>query len=695
MTFIKDCSTVYQLVYSNDNEKNAEIAERAATYIQTNGGIIVKTVPDTETNWKDAICLGGVSHPSAQKIVNWLDPEDGYFAGSFDGIFFLRATDRTGIGLGILALADFLKHSNETVAEWKVTDNLLGKLSHLPKDETYRRAVDLTRELYLTRGRWVDRAILVKHMMKLPDDADELNIVNALRERMGNYSFAVSIGYSDALFQGFVRKMDETDGTKCARLSENGHVWIPAVFAERVLGKTLACDSDGYTDLTAACSDDSGFSCYFDASAELAVVYPSELLSYEISDAVVNGYTNGEYIRQMKRFFQNERMPLGNYEVEKTRTVIDKGAYDGEFLHDYASYPYVTCYSPAIWVSKNADGERVLYAAYERSTIHRHKEVQTYTVLKKSADGGAVWSDVACVADMRWASLTEIDGKIYLIGCGLISKTALITVYDPAKRTVFSVDLGFPIGGRAPCGIAYANDRIYVAFNDGVLSASLRDDLFAAESWKKSNDPNGLIPYETYERICGQKKFMTAKYWFEEGNIIAGKDGKLYAIYRIDASPTNGCAAIFTLSDDGSTLTPVSECEGIIHFPSAQSKFMIKYDEKTGLYLSLTSLPTGIWFCQRNVLGLIASRDLIHWETVEVLLTDREMLSDMVSAYSHSFQYVDFDLDGDDIHLIVREAAGKSCTFHDGTHVTMYTISNYVKLLERAFQSKKREVETV
>ena len=690
MTFIKDCSTVYQLVYSNENEKNAEIAERAAKYIQTNGDIFVKTVPDTETDWKNAICLGEVSHPSAQKILSWLDSENGYFAGSFDEIFFLRATDRTGIGLGILVLTDFLKHSQTSVIEWKATDNLLGKLSKLPKDETYRRAVDLTRELYLTRGRWIDRAILVKHMMKLPDDVDDLNLVNALRKRMGDHSFVVSPGRSDVLFQGFIRKMDETDEMKRTKLSADGHVCVPAVFAERVLGKTLSCDSDGYADLTAACTSESGFSCYFDLSAEIAVVYPSAHKSYETSDESVNGYSNSEYVQKMKSFFERERLPLGNYAVEKTRTVIDKGAFDGEFLHDYFSYPYITCYSPAIWTSKQLDGNNLLYVAYEKSTIHLHKEIQTHTVLKKSIDGGNTWNEIACVADMRWASLTEIDGKIYLIGCGLNSKTMLLSVYDPQRSSVRSVDTGLMIGGRAPCAIAYANGRIYAAFNNGVLSANLQDDLFTAENWKKSNDPNGLIPYETYERICGQKKFPTAKYWFEEGNIVVGRDGKLYAIYRIDASPTNGCAAIFTLSDDGSTLTPLRECEGIIHFPSAQSKFMIKYDEKTKSYLSLTSLPTGIWFCQRNVLGLAISHDLIHWETVDVLLSDREILSDMVSAYSHSFQYVDFDFDGNDLRFIVREAADNACTFHDGTHITMYTVSDYPDLIKQYLNTNKK-----
>lgn len=138
------------------------------------------------------------------------------------------------------------------------------------------------------------------------------------------------------------------------------------------------------------------------------------------------------------------------------------------------------------------------------------------------------------------------------------------------------------------------------------------------------------------------------------------------------------------------TNTPVRECEGIIHFPSAQSKFMIKYDEKTKTYLSLTSLPTGIWFCQRNVLGLAISQDLIHWETADVLISDREILIDMVSAYSHSFQYVDFDFDGNKLRFIVREAADNACTYHDGTHITMYTVFDYPDLIKRYLNKDKK-----
>ena len=84
---------------------------------------------------------------------------------------------------------------------------------------------------------------------------------------------------------------------------------------------------------------------------------------------------------------------------------------------------------------------------------------------------------------------------------------------------------------------------------------------------------------------------------------------------------------------------------------------------------------------QRNVLCMAVSDDLFTWEVVDILLVDRAMMNNMLSVYAHAFQYVDFDFCGDDIYFIVREATGDTCMYHDGTYVTMYTVSNYVDFI--------------
>ena len=113
---------------------------------------------------------------------------------------------------------------------------------------------------------------------------------------------------------------------------------------------------------------------------------------------------------------------------------------------------------------------------------------------------------------------------------------------------------------------------------------------------------------------------------------------------------------------------------------------MIKRDEKTGFYITFTSLPTADYTHQRNVLAMVVSEDLFHWSVVDVLLVDRQMMNPQVSIWAHAFQYVDFDFVDNDILLIVRESTGDTCTYHDGTCVTLYTFRDFrEELLQRNF----------
>ena len=58
-----------------------------------------------------------------------------------------------------------------------------------------------------------------------------------------------------------------------------------------------------------------------------------------------------------------------------------------------------------------------------------------------------------------------------------------------------------------------------------------------------------------------------------------------------------------------------------------------------------------------------------------------------VSMATHSFQYVDWCFDGEDIIFTVRETAGdvdysKNEYFHNGYHLTFYRLANYRSLLD-------------
>ncbi|MBR7098661.1 MAG: hypothetical protein IKC59_04530, partial [Clostridia bacterium] len=71
------------------------------------------------------------------------------------------------------------------------------------------------------------------------------------------------------------------------------------------------------------------------------------------------------------------------------------------------------------------------------------------------------------------------------------------------------------------------------------------------------------------------------------------------------------------------------------------------------------------------------SDDLSEWTVVDTLLVDREMINSDYSCYAHAFQYTDFDFDGEDLVLAVREATGFTNTFHDGKYCTFYRVTDF------------------
>ena len=112
------------------------------------------------------------------------------------------------------------------------------------------------------------------------------------------------------------------------------------------------------------------------------------------------------------------------------------------------------------------------------------------------------------------------------------------------------------------------------------------------------------------------------------------------------------------------------------------------YDQRLQAYVTLTSLSTLKHTGQRNVLGLVVGKDLWHWEIVDVLLIDREMLDDRYSLLQHAFQYVDFVTAGDDLYFAVREASGDCFWSHENNCATLYRIPDYVNFIRSRLDGK-------
>ncbi len=657
---------ILHLVYPAADEAASGAAVQAAELLGTAWQAKIKAVPDSKL-YENEILFGKVDRPTAAALSLNLCGEDAFLAGIWEGKTVILADDRLGMAAALYRLMRSPK------GQLTPADNCFGRCRDLPRNEAFYEIVRMARKMWGTYGSW-----LQKKTAELPDeDRTDVALTDALIACLGN-ALVLCLDSSSALWRGEIVKTDRKDYTKVTKQTEAGTVLMASELAARYFG--VPKTEDGYFNLTEYIENNPQFTLSVCSDRGLVIVWPADACGFDCAQN--GGFSEEQLLQKASYFFNNPTRPEPTVAAEGTRRELIWSQFGTKDHYDYTEVTYDNYYSPAVLIQTNETGEKIIYAAHEISRLKNHKETSTVTCLKRSTDGGDTWRTLAYVADMRWAALTELGGRIYLMGNQSSGGSAMIAEWNPANESLRTAVLGLQVMGSAPCAVAVANDRIYRAHNGFVISAPTDSDLLDASSWTVSNAVHPLLSRETYERVTGKKTDPDKRFWLEEGNVVVGPDGQICLLYRIDASPTWGHAALLHLSPDGKVASVPAGMESpVIDFPSNQSKFMIKRDPKTGNYITFVSLPTADFTHQRNVLGMLVSEDLIRWRVADTVLVDRQMMNDWLSIYAHAYQYADFDFDGDDIVLIVREATGDTCVYHDGICVTLYTVADYAERL--------------
>lgn len=520
----------------------------------------------------------------------------------------------------------------------------------------------------------------------LTNEVDRLDQV-ALQvhlDRLGDGAI-LRVGYDVGIFGGRRIKLDPH---QCGRITylNGGKIFTPTVFANLFFGEETEEKSDGYTDISTLCESLEKVELFFDPRSGLVVITPPSVTP-------VTAERDPKFLERMAYVFEDPAFPEPRFNTsEQTRTVIEKANFPQTDI-SWREKEYITLYSPAVLVSKQENGSSVLYVSHERSTVLNWHEMKTETVLKRSLDGGKTWNDLDMLPGVRWAYLFEVRGQIYLLGTlgekeerrlqiARLDENDRLQKVDILHRTLTNSN-----------AVAVAHGRVYVPTFPFVMSAPEDSDLLDVKSWSYSNDINSLMSREWYENISGCK--ATGAYWPLEGNIVVSPEGELYDLLRLEIFPNNGWAGLLRLTPDGKTVSLLENRKSLVEMPTSVSKFCVRYDPATGLYLTMPSYPSiptpteNNWpplAGQRNVLCLAASKDLINWKMLDILLVDREVMNSSSSAREHAFQYVVWDFDGDDLVYVVRETTGWSNCYHDGKYVTMYRLENYQKIVMERFE---------
>ena len=324
----------------------------------------------------------------------------------------------------------------------------------------------------------------------------------------------------------------------------------------------------------------------------------------------------------------------------------------------------------------------------------------------RSSDGGRTWSNVTHLAGAFWSSLFVHEGSVYLLGTSAQYGAIVVrrsedngnTWTHPAsgsKGFLFRAGPGRlpPNYHCAPTPVIVHKGRIYRAFEDcdpcvwgtgfwsHVISAPAGADLLDDRSWTMSKRIG-------FDRSWAPRKWrgLTCP-GVLEGNVVVTPRGSVWNILRFHSAPYADKAVILRVLNDGRE----QRFHRCIDFPGGLSKFTIRRDPVTSLYLALvndvketreTRRFLRSWnMCPRNRLSLIKSRDLVHWEHVTTLVEDDSPLPRAESLRRTGFQYADWQFDGDDIIYVVRTAYGGAHNLHDANRITFHRLEGFRKVI--------------
>lgn len=308
--------------------------------------------------------------------------------------------------------------------------------------------------------------------------------------------------------------------------------------------------------------------------------------------------------------------------------------------------------------------------------------LENETVIFRSADEGKHWQKLCKLTGQCWSTLFIVDKSLYIMGVSGSYGNVVIRKSEDGGNTWTTPKTdrtGLLLTGSrfhsAPVPVVMHKGRIWRACEDNtgdwgkgfrafMMSAPHGSDLLQADNWTVSEK----ISWGDWEPYSG----------FLEGNAVVTPEGKIVNILRVHEPKRGEKAAMIEVSSDGKNLTFDPE-NGFIDFPGGCKKFTIRYDEKSGLYWSLTNWAQDMdrdravnVERQRNTLALISSANLRAWEVRSIILYHPDVRN-------VGFQYADWQFEGDDIIAISRTAFGNAKNCHNANYMTFHRIRNFRK----------------
>lgn len=314
---------------------------------------------------------------------------------------------------------------------------------------------------------------------------------------------------------------------------------------------------------------------------------------------------------------------------------------------------------------------------------------QNLTLIFRSDDDGKTWHFLSELMPCFWGKMFIHKGELYMLSVSTEYGDLLIGKSVDGGKT-FSAPIsilrgsngknGFPGIHKNPQPVVSYNGRIYNTLEWGTWGLSSEKDYYHAVMVMSCDENADLLDPENWH-ITPPVKYdpnwegvaADGDHGNIEGSLAVAPDGKLYNYMRYQTKSEKKIM-LYSIPDDPDA--PI-EYSHAISFPGNLSKFMIKKDEKSGKYFSIVSRRLDDPVTARNLLSLIVSDDSENWETVCDLIDRRYDDPQMVG-----FQYIDFEIEGDDIIYLSRTSMNGAKNYHDANYSTFHRIENFRELLK-------------
>lgn len=371
---------------------------------------------------------------------------------------------------------------------------------------------------------------------------------------------------------------------------------------------------------------------------------------------------------------------------------------------------------------------------------------QSVAVVHAAPAAGGAFAAAGRAEGLYWATLFSRpgDAAVYLMGVSDDSAAAGAAIarsadggasWQPSPAAILAPGAGGAAFSTGPTPVLLHAGRLWRAYerNRGtwasgysavVLSAPAdAPDLTAPAAWTASAELpfSAVLPAvpPAWARVAGGHEVAAPLYGWLEGNAVQPEDAAdagVYVVLRVNAGPTANQAALLRLAAPAAA--PVFQ--RWLAFPGGQTKFSIRRDNETGLYVTLAnalpdsanraSLPPAcgavpqpaaplpccgflgscdeaaaaascLW-CHavaRNSLSLcFAPRAAGNWSCAAApLLADDTGVPGFVSELFTGFQYADWQFDGADILAAVRAGYRGSNNYHNANRHLLLRVPSW------------------